>query len=515
MHAMIVIKYRVKKPIVQMQLDDYVTRRAPAIYEMWVPKDYRRARKCFKMWLPVQDYHHKIKSTITKHLSKKCTLDAFMPKITPPILPKPAYLLRFRSIQRFLKDDHVRDSIPNKEWILVQSMKTFTGFFNHMFNLNDFSKLDAFQERLENEDISFKHIAIHDVVAFELLRLQLGFHDYTGLEKIYYFIGGNPLHAILRDQLFFPSAADVSYVMTRIPSKMLKEFYHDLVDEAIALKIIVPRILVWDTQFVHSNCNDNKDKIKKSYNDADAGYGRHIGKKLGVGYSVSNLYAYCGSWNRAFLVHFDVFPANMNDKPIFRRTLSNFLKRDVGKWSAIIGDTGAYSLDNLKFCMARGIHPFLRAMKNLKLQPVVEIRKGYWFNSNFIPPGWTNDDVRAIYTKRPVIEARQAANDTFYNASRMNTRGIENIERNRAMIGILELLRAITAVKLGRPDLISKLTAFSTSRDVFTEDSWVERAVSSGFQVLIPSAADIRRKELEDKWRRDRENRKKSENRVY
>lgn len=263
MHAMIVIKYRVKKPIVQMQLDDYVTRRAPAIYEMWVPKDYRRARKCFKMWLPVQDYHHKIKSTITKHLSKKCTLDAFMPKITPPILPKPAYLLRFRSIQRFLKDDHVRDSIPNKEWILVQSMKTFTGFFNHMFNLNDFSKLDAFQERLENEDISFKHIAIHDVVAFELLRLQLGFHDYTGLEKIYYFIGGNPLHAILRDQLFFPSAADVSYVMTRIPSKMLKEFYHDLVDEAIALKIIVPRILVWDTQFVHSNCNDNKDKIKK------------------------------------------------------------------------------------------------------------------------------------------------------------------------------------------------------------------------------------------------------------
>jgi hypothetical protein len=301
-------------------------------------------------------------------------------------------------------------------------------------------------------------------------------------------------------------------VMTRIPSKMLKEFYHDLVDEAIALKIIVPRILVWDTQFVHSNCSDNKDKKKKSYNDADAGYGRHIGKKLGVGYSVSNLYAYCGSWNRAFLVHFDAFPANMNDKPIFRKTLSNFLKRDVGKWNIIIGDTGAYSLDNLKFCMARGVHPFIRARKNLKLQPIVEIRNGYWFNSNFIPPGWTIDDVRAVYTKRPVIEARQAANDTFYNARRMNTRGIENIERNRAMIGILELLRAITAVKLGRPDLISKLTAFSTSRDVFTDDLWVDRAESSGFQVLIPSAAETRRKKLEDKWRRDRENRKKSEN---
>lgn len=510
--TMIIIKYRVKKPVVQMQLDDYMTRRAPEIYEMWVPKDYRKARKCFKTWLPVQGYHRRNKSTITKHLSKKCTLDAFLPKICVPQLPKPAYLLRFRSVQHFLKEDFARDFITDREWILVQSMKTFTGFFNHMFNLNDFSKLDDFQEQLENEGVSFKHFAIHDVVAFELLRLQLGFQDYTGLEKIYYFIGGNPLQAILRDQQFFPAAADVSYVMTRIPAVMLKEYYQDLVDEAIALKIIVPRILVWDTQFVHSNCSDNKDKKKKAYNDADAGYGRHTGKKLGVGYSVSNLYAYCGSWNRAFLVHFDVFPANMNDKPIFRKTLSNFLKRGVGNWVAILGDTGAYSLENMKFCMARGIQPFIRAMKNLKTQPIVEIRKGYWFNSNYIPPGWTKDDVRAIYTKRPVIEAHQAANDTFYNARRMNTRGIENIERNRTMLGILELLRAITAAKIGRPDLISKLTAFSTSRDVFPEDAWVDKARSDGFQVLIPSEADLRRKVLEDKWRRDRENRKKSGN---
>jgi len=96
----------------------------------------------------------------------------------------------------------------------------------------------------------------------------------------------------------------------------------------------------------------------------------------------------------------------------------------------------------------------------------------------------------------------------------MNTLGIENIERNRDIIGILDLLRAITAVKLGRPDLISKLTAFFTSRDVFSDDSWVERAQTSGFQILIPSALDVRRKEMQDKWRHDGENRKKSEERM-
>ncbi len=35
-----------------------------------------------------------------------------------------------------------------------------------------------------------------------------------------------------------------------------------------------------------------------------------------------------------------------------------------------------------------------------------------------------------------------------------------------------------------RRDSHRLLTAFSTSRDVFTDDSWVDRAESSGFQVL-------------------------------
>jgi hypothetical protein len=44
------------------------------------------------------------------------------------------------------------------------------------------------QEMVENEGVSFKRIAIHDVVAYELLRMQHSFHVYMGLEKIYRFI---------------------------------------------------------------------------------------------------------------------------------------------------------------------------------------------------------------------------------------------------------------------------------------------------------------------------------------
>jgi len=99
-----------------------------------------------------------------------------------------------------------------------------------------------------------------------------------------------------------------------------------------------------------------------------------------------------------------------------------------------------------------------------------------------------------------VIEAGQAANDTFYNSGRMNNRGLENATRNRALIYILELLRAITAAKLGSADLIPKLTAFSTSRDVFLGERWTDIARSSGYDLLIPSASEVRRKEKLDKY---------------
>ncbi|MHA1680472.1 MAG: hypothetical protein ACTSUE_05650 [Promethearchaeota archaeon] len=164
--------------------------------------------------------------------------------------------------------------------------------------------------------------------------------------------------------------------------------------------------------------------------------------------------------------------------------------------------------------MNRGIFPIIRAKKNLVTHPTVEVRKGYWFNTDYFPPGWGADDVRYVYDRRPAIEAAQSANNTFYNAPRMNTRGIDNLVRGRTMIYILDLLRALTAVKIGRPDLISKLTDFSTSRDVFPPPFWADKARASGYDLLLPSLMEMRQKANRDKWRREREQRKMSTKKV-
>ncbi|MHA1997289.1 MAG: transposase [Promethearchaeota archaeon] len=507
---MIIIKYRKKRPIIQTQLDDFLGIRSIERYESWVPRDYRTIRKKFKRMIRVRRYRRKKREMEAR--TSKCTrtLDLFFPVLQPPTLPKPPYLFRFRSIPRYLPDEYAAGIIPERELKLTRSLSSFTGFFHQMFDLNDFSLLDEFQEELENKGVKLRQISIHDVVAFEFLRLLLGFQDYTGLEKIMWFNGKIPLRGLLRDKLFFPRASDVSHVLTRIPPGMLLKFFHHLVDEAIDLKIIRPRVLIWDGQFMRSNCNNNRNKATGEYNDPDAGYYRHNGKKLGVGYKISNLHAYCGSWKRTFPVHFDVFPANRHDSVVFRKTLSNFLKRNVGTWKIVIADTGAYALENLKYCRSRGIQPLIRAKKNLVTHPTVEVRKGYWFNKDFFPPGWSSGDIRDAYKVRSAIEAAQASNNTFYNTGRMNTRGIDNATRSRTLNYCLDLVRALTATKLGRPDLISTLRAFTGSRDEFLPETSGDIARQSGYDLLLPTPAEVRQKEAMDNRRRLSEARKKS-----
>nr|MDO8086490.1 hypothetical protein [Candidatus Sigynarchaeum springense] len=162
-----------------------------------------------------------------------------------------------------------------------------------------------------------------------------------------------------------------------------------------------------------------------------------------------------------------------------------FTRLKIGTWKIIIGDTGAYSVASLDLCIFFGMHPIIRAKKGLVNHPVEEVKKGYWFNTAYYPPGWTKDDVMAMYTKRPVIEAGQSWNDTIYNASRMNTRGWANAMRQQTMLNILALTRAITAHKLGRNDLIPVVTAFLMAREYVMSNTWPSLAQKAGYDIML------------------------------
>lgn len=483
---MIIIKYARNPTIKQSQLDDFLGKPTKTLYDMRVQKEYKAARKMFRKWLPVQLRRAPDPGVPRAVWGRQTSLFEHVDQKLLPILPKPAYAWRFRGIIARVYEDFAINVISEREWFITHALSAFNGYFNHLFEFVDFSYFDDLQEKLETHGVSFKRIFMHDVIAYELLRAQLGFKDYTGIEKMALFIGNIPLKGILHDDSFLPSASDTSRVMRCIPPAGLLNFMYMLVTQLINLKVIVPRILVWDCQFVHSNCNDNPNPKTKRYNDYDAGYGRHNGKKLGVGFKISRLYAYCGSWSRAFEVYFEVFPANKSDNPIFRETLVHFMNLKLGTWDIILGDTGAYSEQSLELCLYYGMHPIIRAKTGLVNQPVIDVKKGYWFNTAYFPSGWTADDVVAMYACRPVIEACQSWNDTIYNASRMNTRGKGNVIRHQAILNILTLTRAITACKIGRIDLIPVVTAFSTAREFMIPSGWQPVGRKSGFDTLLP-----------------------------
>jgi hypothetical protein len=179
-----------------------------------------------------------------------------------------------------------------------------------------------------------------------------------------------------------------------------------------------------------------------------------------------------------------MFPGNRNDNPAFRETLGEFLDLQIGNWKLVIGDAGAFSAASLGFCTERDLWPFLRAKKNLKTQPVRELKTGYWFNPNYIPPGWSDEEFLQAYAWRPAIESGNAEHNTLYGGPRINTRGMENATRSRALNYILDSLKATTACKLGRPDLTCKWLAFSGAREYRHYLMWANEAQKSGYATL-------------------------------
>ncbi len=488
---MIIILYRIKASIYQTQLTDFIGLKSIEKYDMNVPKDYRVARKKFH-WIPLHP-------TLGRHIRKTKKIPPKSQKRMPDFIQwvpklKDKYLYRFPSIRIPSFEEFGLGVFSKKEWDMHRYLKKFNGYFENLFEFNDFSYFDDLQEKLEDNGISFKNMFIKDVFAYELLRLNLGLKNYAGLEQVGKLMGQPPLFGITQDPWFFPSASDLSYVLKRIPSEAFFNFFQILVKESIDYRIIIPRILIWDGQFMQSNCSNNKNKIKEVYNDPEAGYCRHNGVQKGVGYDPGILYAHC--FNRWLPLYFKMFPGNRSDHKAFKETTSEFLKKSPFDWQVVICDSGPYSKQNLEYFQMNGLLPIIRARKNLKTHPIKELKKGYYFNTDYIPEGWSDEYFLKIYNFRPMIEQGNSYNNTYYNMARMNTRGIDAAIRLRASAYILVHLKALTAFKLGRADLIMKPTAFESSRYLNFRLVIPHLAKESGFKILTPDPVLSRRNPL-------------------
>ena len=477
---LIILKYKRKPSVIQMQVTDYIFGVKKQVFIMSIPRDYRMAMKLIKSVPRKLKQKRGRKRDIRKLFQK---IDHFIRKgyLTPM---SPRYLKRFRDVAVVPESEINYDGISRVEKLMLKALLGFTGFFEHVIHCNNFAYFDELQEKLESRGISFRNRFLHDMIIFELSRIHIGIDNYTSYLNAIRYFQANYLKTVLHDPNYYPTVDVVSHAMRALPLKALKQFFFELLEEAYEFKIAKNRILIWDCQFVHSNSSDHFNRRKGSYNDPDAGFCVHQGRIHGVGYKVSTIYAYCG--NRSVPIYCELFSGNTDEHSVFKTTFSNFFKLGLEKPLVILADAGPYSIEILRWLHEKGIIPLINSRKSVKNQNVVKLTDHFHVNMDFVPSSWTKEDLISMMNIRSEIERQFSHVVVVYHARRANVRGLEMVSKHRYLILILDLLKIITAYKIGRPDLIGKTRIFTMTRGADFYLIFPEIAKKDGFQLLLP-----------------------------
>ena len=477
---MIILKYKNKGSIAQMQITDYIFKKKKQVFVMSIQKDYRTAMKLINSVPRKPKQKRGRKKDITKLFYK---IDHFIKKggLTPI---KPQYLRRFRNVAVIPESEISYEGISRVEKLMLKALSGFTGFFEHIITCNNFSFFDEIQEELEAKGVSFKNRFLHDIIIFELSRIHVGIDTYTSYMNAIRFFQANYLKTVLHDPTYFPDVAIVSYAIRAIPLEVLKQFFFELLEETYEFKIAKNRVLIWDGQFVHSNSSDHYNKEKGSYNDPDAGFCRHHGKIYGVGYKVSTIYAYCS--NRSVPIYCELFPGNTDEYTVFKETFKHFFSLGFERPLIILADAGPYSKEILEWLFEMSIIPLINSKKSIKNQNIKKLNDNFYVNMDFIPSDWTQEDLILMMNIRSEIERQFSHITVVYHARRANVRGLEMVSKHRYLILILDLLKINTSYKLGRPDLIGRARIFTMTKGVDFYSIFPEIAKEEGFQILLP-----------------------------
>lgn len=251
----------------------------------------------------------------------------------------------------------------------------------------------------------------------------------------------------------------MSYGLRSIESPFIKQVFIKLVREALKYKIIIPRIGSGDGLFIRSNCSNTKNSFTNEYNDPTAGFRMHIGKRQGVGFTIIVLLCYCK--DRWLPVYYKSFPGNANENPSFRETMSEFNESFPHFFDVITYDSGASSTATTRLIRSFDSIPLIRAKKNYKEDSIFELRDGHYFLFSDIPDNWSLGLMDAVYSTRAMIEQFFSPITTVHHFKRMNTKGIENVDRVLGIYLTLVVIQALTSYKVNRPDLMMSPTAFS------------------------------------------------------
>lgn len=351
------------------------------------------------------------------------------------------------------------------------------GYLNYLFRLNFFHFWDEVKLNTKQKQL-FQQFSMKDILKLELARYKCGILTYQQWLDLLQF--SYPLfNSCELNQERVPSLNQYGKLVAQLGSANLVNYFQTLVQECINFNLVDFKVGIWDGRFLESYCAKNPNKRLQRFSDLEAGSYKHITKFYGVGYLDSSIID--AKYN--LTVHFSVFPANRNDNIIYRRTYSDCLKWGHPNFLIMVADAGCYSDKSLDFTALCGSVPLILAKENIK-KNVIQIDRWKYINISYIPP-YMMPYLKQLLNYRTKIERNFSPARVVYRVYRMLNRGYENAVCNIAKLKIIELLTAITAVKVHRPDLMNCPTAF---RNLSPKWRWSAIKEELGSLDLVASA---------------------------
>jgi|SRR5271157_49277 len=431
---------------------DYPTRKA---YRMDIPYQVKQVEH-FKWFAPCwrQDRQEappllpKNQTTLNRWL-----IDPFMLEKTATHVVVP----RFRKPRVVDRDEFCGD-ITNLGWNALRRYHDSPACLFYIFYLNDFSVIDDEALLRSSQWREIGAYLASDIVKYELARLLLGFVTFTDYFRMMELFPSFEDHLAIAMTRHLPSGDRLVKALRIIGVSRIRQFHEALKLECRALGLIKDKVWLWDGQFFEVWMKRERKKDSRDKTELFGGWYNHGGKKRGFGIVQSTIVDWSGFVPIPITIR--VYPANTNDNIMFRDTFADGLKENPKAALFLDTDKGPSSYESINQVHAAGIIPVMALGENRTRNVVKTKEKEYKFDS----PSTEGIDARVlelIYMMRTRIEEIFAAIKVVFKQARLHGTGRDFLEIEVILINIAIMLIALTAFKIGRPDLAWKPTAFN------------------------------------------------------
>lgn len=370
------------------------------------------------------------------------------------------HLDRFFQVQSVIQEDFCTHPVLADSWKYYQEVEAFTGLFQHMILLNSFTYWDTVEKELRAEGYHPKGFRLVEFIKWEFLRHSMGISSYSDAERIFQNFKPELLAGAFEKPSHIPAPYHASYYYKWLKPIHFQTFFRKLVEDCVTHKIIIPRIVIADGLIFRTWAGNFTLDQWLQPTDPGASITVHNKKYLGKCYNAVVFYAWCG--NRWLPVDMRVITGSANENAVFIPLVDDFLKTTSYDWMVFLYDSGASSVPNREYLKADGLITGITARKNIVQEVVLDVdHRRYCFASD-IPDGMSIEQFKKLLNHRSQEEAGFSGFTTYHHMKQMNTMGQDAAEIHVLKYLILQLMHALAAYKVNRPDLLMMYSAFSS-----------------------------------------------------